>query len=123
MKLKTEPASSGVPQSLILKPLLFIMFYSDLRNKVHHSNVIMYADNTDIFFANKDASKIESKLNEDMTSYCKENKRIINIKKDKTEVMLFSTAKRLKHLKRSLKLLTRFLRFILLQSINSLVLL
>lgn len=123
MKLKTEPASSGVPQSLILKPLLFIMFYSDLRNKVHHSDVIMYADDTDIFFANKDASKIESKLNEDMTSYCKENKRIINIKKDKTEVMFFSTAKRLKHLKRSLKLLTRFLRFILLQSINSLVLL
>ena len=116
MKLKTEPASSGVPQSLILKPLLFIMFYSDL-------NVIMYADDTDIFFANKDASKIESKLNEDMTFYCKENKLIINIKKDKTEVMLFSTAKRLKHLKRSLKLLTRFLRFILLQSINSLVLL
>ena len=55
------------------------MFFSDLRNKVHYSDVIMYADDTDIFFANKDASKIESKLNEDMTSYCKENKLIINI--------------------------------------------
>ena len=79
MKLKTEPASCGVPQGLILNPLLFIMLYSDLRNKVHHSDVITYAGDTDIFFANKDVLKIESKLNEDMTSYCKENKLIINI--------------------------------------------
>ena len=58
----------------------------------------MYADNTVIFYANKDPTVIENQLNKDLENvknYCF-SKLIINTNKSKTEVMLFGTSKRLK---------------------------
>ena len=75
------------------------MFYNDLIDHIHHSEVIKYADDTVIFYADKDATKIENFLNGDMKSigkYCIDNELIINTKKGKTEVMLFGSSKRLK---------------------------
>ena len=59
----------------------------------------MYADDTVIFYANRDTTIIENQLKKDMENvknYCFTNELIINTKKGKTEVMLFGTSKRLK---------------------------
>ena len=93
-----EPIMTGVPQRSILGPLLFIMFFNDFTNHVHHSEVIMYADDTVLLYANKDPRQIEKNLNEGMNNiekYCFNNELIVNTKKGKTEVMLFGSAKRL----------------------------
>ncbi|XP_057308170.1 uncharacterized protein LOC130646052 [Hydractinia symbiolongicarpus] len=56
-------------------------------------------DDTVIYVAHKDVTRIEQLLNQDLerlSLYFRENELIINLKKGKTEVMLFGTAKRLK---------------------------
>ena len=93
-----EPIVSDFPQGSILRPLLF-MFYNDFPNHIQSFEVIMYADDTVIFYANKDPTVIESKLNKDMENiknYCFTNELIINTKKEKIKVMLFGTSKPLK---------------------------
>ena len=52
-----------------------------------------------IFYVKKDPTVIENQLNTDMENlknYCFTKELIINNKKGKTELMLFSTSKRLK---------------------------
>ncbi len=58
-----------------------------------------YADDTVIYYANNDVDVIENVLNSEMKiigSYCSENELLLNLKKGKTESMLFGTAKRLR---------------------------
>ena len=60
--------------------------------------IITYADDTVIFTSASDFDAIQSSLSEDinrLSSWFRENELIINLKKGKTEVMLFGTAKRL----------------------------
>ena len=62
-------------------------------------NVIKYADDTALFYADSHVNKIESFLNYEMKRiwlYYNQNKLLLNIKKCKTEVMLFGTQKHLK---------------------------
>ena len=58
----------------------------------------MYADDTVIYYSHKDIEVIEKKLQDDLTSitsWLQQNQLIINMKKGKTESMLFGTGKRL----------------------------
>ena len=62
------------------------------------SRIITYADDTVIFTTASDFDAIQSSLSEDinrLSSWFRENALISNLKKGKTEVMLFGTAKRL----------------------------
>ena len=63
-----------------------------------HAKVITYADDTVIFTSFSDFKIIENHLNDDVQSlatwFC-ENELIMNLKKGKTEAMLFGTSKRL----------------------------
>ena len=59
--------------------------------------VLMYADDTVIYCAGKDIESIENVLTKELehvARYFDENELVINLKKGKTEVMLFGTAKR-----------------------------
>ena len=59
----------------------------------------MYADDTVIFYANKDPTVIENRLNKDMEIvkiHFFTNELIMNTKKGESKVMLFGTSKRLK---------------------------
>ena len=93
--------ASGVPQGSILSPLMFIIFFNGLKDSISYCDIFQYTNDTVILFADNDVTKIENEnaSNKDMSSidnYCKVNKLLLNLKKDKTEVMLFGTAQCLK---------------------------
>ena len=93
-----SPVFTGVPQGSILGPLLFLIHFNDVHKPLQLSRIITYADDTVIFTSASDFDAIQSSLSEDinrLSSWFRENELIINLKKGKTEVMLFGTAKRL----------------------------
>ena len=67
----------------------------------------MYADDTVIYCASNDVNVVENVLNSEMKavgSYCSDNELFLNLKKGKTESMLFGTARRLSENGRKLKI-------------------
>ena len=102
-----EPIFCGVPQGSILGPLLFIVFFNDIADRIQHSNVITYADDTVVYYSSNDVNAIEDILNlemENIGKYCRENELLLNLKKGKTESMLFGTSKRISKYGRDLKI-------------------
>ena len=99
VKSNKEPIYCGVPQGSILGPLLFIVFYNDFADHLEYCNAITYTDDTVIFVSDKNVSNIETKLNKDLdkiSAYFHLNELVINLKKGKSEVMLFGSSQRLK---------------------------
>ena len=71
----------GVPQGSVLGHLLFLTFIKNLPNCVKQSKVVLYADDTARFFANKDVMTIECVLQEELNSlnnWFHENGLIVN---------------------------------------------
>ena len=72
-----------------------------------NASVIMYADDTVIYFAHENVCKIEDALNDDLvkiSEYFHKTELVVNLKQGKTEVMLFGSAKRYKMHGRDLKI-------------------
>ena len=91
-----EGVAVRVPQGSILGPLLFILHVNDLPDAAVQCSVLIYADDTVLFYSAKQASAIEEKLNEELASirrWLHENSLFLNIAK--TEAILFGTAPRL----------------------------
>ena len=98
-KIKQRADTLWVQQGSILGPLLFIVFYNDFADHLTYCDVIIYADDTVVFIADKNVQNIEMKLNKDLekiSAYFHLDELIINLKKGKTEVMLFGSSQRLK---------------------------
>ena len=96
MTSNPEGVSIGVPQGSILGPLLFILHVNDLPEAVSECSIVMYADDTVLFYSSSQVSTIEMKLNEELLKierWLFSNSLFINVKK--TEAMLFGTAPRL----------------------------
>jgi hypothetical protein len=60
------PLLCGVPQGSILGPVLFLMFFNDFNECLHHSKVIQFADDTVIYVSSKSVTNIEKQLNADL---------------------------------------------------------
>ena len=57
----------GVPQGSVLGPLLFIIFISDLHKSVKHSQILHFADDTNLLYSNKSMKKINKHINYDLS--------------------------------------------------------
>ena len=83
----------GVTSSpAILGPLLFILHVNDLPEAVSECSILMYADDTVLFYSSSQVSTIEMKLNEELLKierWLISNSLFIYVKK--TEAMLFGT--------------------------------
>ena len=74
---------SGVPPGSILRPLLFLIFFNDFPDAFKKSKVLMYADDTVIYYAHSDINVIERVLSEEicyLPLYFYQNKLILNLK-------------------------------------------
>ena len=56
----SEPSlvTHGVPQGSVLGPLLFIIFIKDLHKSVKHSQILHFADDTNLLYANKSMKNV-----------------------------------------------------------------
>ena len=92
----------GVPQGMILGPLLFLLYKNDLPNCLMHSQPRMYADDTSITYASNDVEEIECCVNIHLDRICiwlAVNKLTLNM--TKTEFLLFGSRQRLSTLERN----------------------
>ena len=91
-----EIISSDVPQGSILGPLLFILHVNDLPDVVSRCSLLMYADDTVLFYAASNVEALQESLNEELKAiecWLFRNSLFLNV--SKTEAMVFGTSPRL----------------------------
>ena len=89
----------GVPQGSILGPLLFLLYINDLCKASNIITPIMFADDTNLFYSNKNIKILFKEMNielKNISEWLRANKLSINI--DKTNFILFHSNRDKDHL-------------------------
>ena len=84
----------GVPQGSILGPLLFILYINDMHKVSELLHFIIFADDTNIFYLDKNPNRLVSVINTELvklSQWFKLNKLSLNVQK--SNYMLFSNKK------------------------------
>ena len=104
-KSKILPIRCGVPQGSILGPLLFIIYINDITKVSKLFDLIMFADDTNLFIKDNDIHSLISKANtelEKISKWFKLNKLSLNIKK--TNFILFKNKRKAQNVPLELKI-------------------
>ena len=63
---KEEVILSGVPQGSVLGPLLFFLFINDISNSSDQLRFYLFADDTNLLYADKNLRELENKVNTEL---------------------------------------------------------
>ena len=83
---------------IYLRLLLFLIYISDLPQALNETGSYLYADNTCIFYQDRDVEKIEKVLNNEFSSLCEQfidNKLSIHSGDDKAKTNFFLSNEKL----------------------------
>ena len=88
----TLPIRTGVPQGSILGPSLFILYINDIVNVSEDAELLLFADDTNVFLYDTDIYQLSVRANKVLSvinNWFKLNKLSLNIKK--CNFILFTT--------------------------------